>query len=93
MKTATRKTLEAFIRAAITDPDERAAALKAIAIPPERRDRPLRTKEACALAGISARTLQVWAKEGKIHPIRATRAHVRYSRDELEAFLGYKLEP
>lgn len=92
MKAETRKTIEAFVRAAVTDPDERAAALKAIAIPPERRDRPLRTKEACALAGISARTLQVWAKEGKIHPLRATRSHVRYSRNELESFLGYRLE-
>ncbi len=92
MKAETRKTIEAFVRAAVTDPDERDAALKAIATPPERRDRPLKTKEACALAGISARTLQVWANEGKIHPIRATRSHVRYSRNELESFLGYRLE-
>ena len=50
------------------------------------------SKEACALAGVSARTLQVWTRDGKLHPKRATRSHVRYSRNELEAFLGYPLE-
>ena len=92
MRNETRKSIEAFARAAISDPVERDAALAAIAKPPERPDRPLRTKEACLLAGVSARTLQGWTKAGHLHPARATRSHVRYSRNELESFLGYKLE-
>lgn len=92
MKSQTRSTLEAFARAAITDPAEREAALKALATTQERKDRALKTKEACRLAGVSARTLQMWTKAGHLHPRRATRSHVRYSRNELESFLGYQLE-
>ena len=92
MKPETRRTLEALARAAITDPEERDAALSAIAAPKERRDRPLMTKEACRLAGVSARTLQVWTKAGKLHPRRASRSHVRYSRNELEELIGFPLE-
>lgn len=92
MHQETRNTIEAFARAAITDPAERDAALRAIAAPEERKDRALKTKEACRLAGVSARTLQLWSREGKLHPKRATRSHVRYSRNELERFLGYQLE-
>ena len=92
MKLETRKTVEALVRAAIADPAERDAVLEAVAAPAERKDRALKTREACALAGVSARTLQIWAREGKLHPKRATRSHVRYSRNELESFLGYALE-
>lgn len=92
MRSDTLHSLEAFARAAIADPVERDAALRAISAPAERKDRALKTKEACRLAGVSARTLQIWTKQGHLHPKRATRSHVRYSRNELEAFLGYQLE-
>lgn len=92
MKTETRQTIEAFVKAAIQDPAERDAVLKAVAAHVERKDKALKTREACRLAGVSARTLQIWAKEGKVHPMRATRSHVRYSLRELEGFLGYSLE-
>ena len=92
MNTSTRLSLEAFARAAIADPVERDAALRAISAPTERRDRPLKTRDACRLAGVSARTLQIWTKHGHLHPRRATRSHVRYSLRELENFLGYQLE-
>jgi len=92
MNAETRRTLAAFARAAIADPAERDAALAALAAPQERRDRPLKTKDACRLAGVSARTLQLWAKAGKLHPRRASRSHVRYSQAELETLLGFALE-
>lgn len=92
MRTETKQSLEAFARAAIADPVERDAALRAIAAPDERKDRALKTREACLLAGVSPRTLQIWTRAGKLHPKRPTRSHVRYSRNELERFLGYQLE-
>ena len=92
MRPETRSTIEALARAAIQDPAEREAVLKAVAAPSERKDRALKTKEACRLAGVSARTLQIWSRAGKLHPARATRSHVRYSLRELENFLGYSLE-
>ena len=92
MRKETRNTVEAFARAAITDPAERDEVLQAVAAPRERKDRALKAKEACALAGVSPRTLPIWTRAGKLHPRRATRSHVRYSRNELEAFLGYPLE-
>ena len=88
MNNETRKMLVAFARSAVTDPGEREAALAALA--PRRDERPdkfLKTKEAMQLAAVTWKTLRRWEKSGKLHPRHLTPRIVRWSRNELEAFL------
>ncbi len=89
MKQETKKTVAAFVAAAIADPEERAAVLERLegkTMPPK-RDKLLTGREACELAGCARKTLRDWELKGYLHPKRITRQRVRWSRNELENFL------
>lgn len=88
MKQETRRMMESFARSAITDPDERDAAIAALA--PRKEERPdkwLKTKEALALVGMTWKTLRAAEKRGELHPRHLSARLVRWSRNELEEWL------
>lgn len=88
MNETTRKMLAAFAKSAITDPEQREAALAALA--PRKEERPdkwLKTKEAIALAGMTWKTLRAAEKRGERHPRHLSARMVRWSRNELERWL------
>ena len=93
MNETTRKMLAAFTKSAITDPEQRDAALAALAPRKEERpDRWLKTKEALALCGFASwKTLRRAEKDGKLHPRHLSRRMVRWSRNELEGWLFGKV--
>lgn len=94
MNEETRQLLSAFARTAITNPEQRDAALAALA--PRKEERPdkwLKTKEALSLCGFASwKTLRRAEKEGKLHPRHLSARLVRWSRNELEAWLFGKAE-
>lgn len=87
MTPETLKTLEAFARAAIADPGERAEALKALAPKPPAREKYFTTRQAAEFAGCVRKTLFRWARQGHLHPRRITPSRVRWAKSELETFL------
>ena len=87
MKNKTRDAITAFIYGAITDPRERQAALAAIQPKPEQQDAMLTTDEAARLAGVAQKTIRDWEKKGLIRGRHITPKRVRFSRNELKAFL------
>lgn len=89
MKEKTRHMLESFTRAAISDPEERDAALAALAPRKEELpDRWLRTKEALSLCGFASwKTLRRLELRGELHPRHLSARCVRWSRNELERWL------
>ena len=87
MKIETLKTLEAFARAAIADPGERAEAVKLFAPKPPVREKLLTTRQAAEFAGTHRKTLFAWARKGYLHPRRITPSRVRWGKAELENFL------
>lgn len=93
MRQETRKTVENLIRAAIADPGERDAAIKAIgtADKPEPKDKLLKTREAARLMDCHPKSLYLWERQGRLHPVRQTARRVRWRLHELEAFAGEKL--
>ena len=92
MNETTRKMLTAFARSAIADPEQRDAALAALA--PRKEERPdkwLKTKEALQLCGFASwKTLRRAEKDGKLHPRHLSARMVRWSRNELEEWLTGK---
>ena len=50
----------------------------------------LSAKEACAILGISRRTLARYEETGSVHAIRQSSRHLRFDADEIEhlAYLG-----
>lgn len=93
MKVETRKTVEAFAKAAIQDPAERDAVLAALNRPKtERRDKMITGKEAARLAGVTRHTIREWEKLGHLHGKHITPRRVRFSRNELEEFLCEAVE-
>lgn len=90
MNEATKKLLTAFAKSAITDPEQRDAALAAIGRKEEekRPDRWLKTKEALALCGFASwKTLRRAELAGILHPRHLSARMVRWSRRELEDWL------
>lgn len=87
MKPETLETARAIVAAAIPDKGERAEALALLTPKPERRDKMLTTGEACRFAGVVSKTLFRWGRKGYLKPRRITPSRVRWSRNELEAFL------
>ncbi len=87
MNEKTRKTITAFVQGAIEDPKERQAALAALQPKVERRDKLLTGAEAARMAGVARKTIRDWEKKGLIRGRHITRSRVRFSRNELEAFL------
>lgn len=89
MNETTRKMMTAFAKTAVTDPEQRDAALAALA--PRRGGTPdkwLRTREALELCGIKSwKTLRRAELEGKLHPRHLSARMVRWSRNELENWL------
>ena len=92
MKSETKKTLAAFVRGAIADPAERDEALKMIAADkPEAKENLLKTKEAARLMECHPKSLYLWERQGRLHPVRQTARRVRWSLRELEKLAGCKL--
>ncbi len=89
MNETTRKLLTAFTKSAITDPEQRDAALAALAPRKEERpDRWLKTREALQLCGFASwKTLRRAEKAGILHPRHLSARMVRWSRNELEGWL------
>ena len=88
MNETTRKLLAAFAKTAVTDPEQREAALAALA--PRKDERPdkwLKTKEAVALTGLSGKTLRRHELAGTLHPRHLSARMLRWSRNELERWL------
>lgn len=92
MQQATRTAVAAFVKAAIQDPAERDEILKLIAAKPTPKDKLLKTKEAAERVGCHVKSLFLWARQGRLHPIHQTARRVRWSLRELEAFTGEALE-
>ena len=93
MKQETRKTVASLIEVAVKDPEEKAEALARLEGKKDtRRDKMLKSKEAARVAGVHVKTLFGWEKMGKLHPKRLTARRVRWSRNELEEFLGEAAE-
>ena len=93
MREETRKTVETLIKVAINDPGEREVALKAIATAdkPEPKDKLLKTKTAAKLMECHPKSLYLWEKQGRLHPVRQTARRVRWRLHELESLAGEKL--
>ena len=90
MKKETIETGAALLRAGIADPAERSEALTWWARAGkqnERRDKMISAKEAAELAGVHKKTIQEWERKGFLHGRHITAKRVRFSRNELEAFL------
>lgn len=87
MNETTRRMIESFAKTAISDPQEREAALAALQAKAARRDKLLTGVEAARLAGVSRKTIRDWERKGLIRGRHITRSRVRFSRNELEAFL------
>ena len=89
MNETTRKMMTAFANTAVTDPQQREAALAALA--PRKEERPdklLKTQEALAFCGFASwKTLRRAELEGKLHPRHLSARMVRWSRNELEDWL------
>ncbi len=85
MNQNTRQLLTAFVKTAVTDPEQREAALAALAPQQEKRaDKWLKTKEALAFCGVSSwKTLRRAELEGRLHPRHLSKRLVRWSRNEL----------
>lgn len=92
MLQATRNTICAFAKAAIPDPAERDEVLKLLAAKPAPKDRLLKTRDAAARVGCHVKSLFLWAKQGRLHPVHQTARRVRWSLRELESFTGEALE-
>ncbi len=92
MQSATRNTMLALAKAAITDPTERDEVLKLFAAKPAPKDRLLKSRDAAARVGCHVKSLFLWAKQGRLHPIHQTARRVRWSLRELESFTGEALE-
>lgn len=88
MKTDTIKRTEALLTAGISDPGERADVLALFRESIDRRDKFLTTSAAAKLAGVHRKTLFSWERKGYLQPRRITPSRVRWSRRELEHFLG-----
>lgn len=86
MNEQTRKLVSAFVKTAVTDPDQRDAALSALAPRKEERpDRWVKTREALGLCGVKSwKTLRRAEKAGILHPRHITKRMVRWSKNELE---------
>ena len=88
MNQDTRKLLTAFAKTAVTDPEQRKAALEALA--PRQEEKPdkwLRTREALTLTGVTWKTLRRQELAGVLHPRHLSARMVRWSRNELESWL------
>ena len=88
MNQNTRQLLTAFAKTAVTDPEQRKAALAALA--PRKEDRPdrwLRTRDALAMTGVTWKTLRRQEKAGVLHPRHLSARMVRWSKNELENWL------
>ena len=88
MNQNTRRLIESFANSAITDPKQREAVLVALQPKAERRDKLLTGVEAARLAGVTRKTIRDWERKGLIRGRHITRSRVRFSRNELETFLG-----
>lgn len=87
MKPETLETSRALLAAGIHDKKEREEALALFVPKPDRRDKMLTTRQAAELAGTHRKTLFAWERKGYLKPRRITPSRVRWSRNELEAFL------
>ena len=88
MKRQTLETVAALVRAAIPDTSERndVLALLERGFNPVRKDKMLKPREACEVAGVTRKTLRIWERKGYIHPQRISKYRIRWSRNELERF-------
>lgn len=87
------QALETTCAAVVPDRAERIEALRAIldrlgATDPEPQERLLTTREACAEAGCTAKTLRNWEARGIVKGFRVTPRRVRWSLTGLRAALG-----
>lgn len=87
MNESTRNTIVTFVKGAIADPLQQKEALAALQPKSERRDKLLTGAEAARMAGVARKTIRDWEKKGLIRGRHITRSRVRFSRNELEAFL------
>lgn len=91
MNEQTRKLVSAFVKTAVEDPEQRDAALSALAPRKgkgETPDRWLKTKEALEICNFASwKTLRRAEKAGILHPRHLSKRMVRWSRNELENWL------
>lgn len=94
MKTKTIQTMTSLARAAIEDPVELGDVLIRLEGKPEhaKRDKLLTSREAAEIAKVHKKTILAWGRKGLLTPRRITRRRVRFSRNELEQFLGETTE-
>jgi excisionase family DNA binding protein len=51
-------------------------------------DRLLRPEEVATIFGVATKTVQRWAKDGKLHPQRTLGGHRRYKESEVRQLLS-----
>ena len=91
MTPSTKNTIVAFVKAAVADAAEREEVLALLSAKPTPKDRLLKTGEAAEMVGCHRKSLFLWAKQGKLHPVHQTARRVRWSLLELEGFTGAAL--
>ena len=94
MNQETRHMMESFAKSAITDPKQREEALAACAPQKEERhDKWLKTREALDFCDFKSwKTLRRAELAGILHPRHLSARMVRWSRNELQAWLTGKSE-